>query len=85
MGRYSNVISTWPESEYAAPSQFKKALCFEKLENYDQAWTMVQFLAHAENGKYQGAFVKFMRAIATGPSASPWSISTCITATAPRI
>jgi len=35
-------------------------------ENYDQAWTMVQFLAHAENGKYQGAFVKFMRAIATG-------------------
>jgi hypothetical protein len=35
-------------------------------ENYDQAWSMVQFLAHAENGKYQGAFVKFMRAIATG-------------------
>ena len=35
-------------------------------ENYDQAWTMVHFLAHAENGKYQGAFVNFMRAIATG-------------------
>ena len=35
-------------------------------ENYDQAWTMVQFLAHAEDGKYQGAFVKFMRALATG-------------------
>jgi hypothetical protein len=35
-------------------------------ENYDQAWSMVQFLAHAENGKYQGAFVRFMRAIATG-------------------
>ena len=37
-----------------------------RQENYDQAWTMVQFLAHAENGKYQGAFVGFMRAIAIG-------------------
>ena len=35
-------------------------------ENYDQAWTMVHFLAHADGGKYQGALVKFMRAIATG-------------------
>ena len=37
VGRYSNVISTFPDSEYAAQSQFKKALCFEKLQNYDQA------------------------------------------------
>jgi hypothetical protein len=35
-------------------------------ENYDQAWSMVHFLAHAENGKYQAALVKFMRQVATG-------------------
>jgi hypothetical protein len=29
--------------------------------NYDQAWSMVHFLAHAENGKYQSAFIGFMR------------------------
>lgn len=30
-------------------------------ENYDQAWSMVQFLAHAEQGKYQSAFITFLR------------------------
>ena len=39
------------------------------IRNYDQAWSMVQFLAHAENGKYQGAFVQFMRDIGKG---KPW-------------
>ena len=37
-----------------------------KMGNYDQAWSMVQFLAHGENGKYQQAFGGFMRAISTG-------------------
>jgi hypothetical protein len=36
------------------------------LTNYDQAWSMVQFLAHAENGKYQGAFATFMCAVGSG-------------------
>ena len=36
------------------------------IRNYDQAWSMVQFLAHAENGRYQGAFVQFMRDIGKG-------------------
>ena len=31
--------------------------------NYDQAWSMVHFLAHAQNGKYQRAFVGFMKDI----------------------
>jgi hypothetical protein len=37
----------------------------EKLSvaNYDQAWSMVHFLAHAENGRYQHAFTGFMRDI----------------------
>jgi hypothetical protein len=34
------------------------------IENYDQAWSMVQFLAHAEHGRYQKAFSSFMQDIA---------------------
>lgn len=34
--------------------------------NYDQAWAMVHFLAHADDGKYQAAFVKFMRGVSNG-------------------
>lgn len=38
-------------------------------ENYDQAWSMVQFLAHADDGKYQGAFNRFLIEINSG---KPW-------------
>lgn len=31
IGRYSVVISTWPESDYAVKSQYQKAQCLEKL------------------------------------------------------
>ncbi len=31
-----------------------------KAENYVQAWAMVYFLAHADNGRYQGAFTAFL-------------------------
>jgi TolA-binding protein len=37
IGRYSNVINNWPASEYAIRSQLKKAISFEKLEQFDQA------------------------------------------------
>jgi hypothetical protein len=30
------------------------------LANYDLAWSMVQFLAHGENGRYQRAFGRYM-------------------------
>ena len=33
------------------------------VTNYDQAWSMVHFLAHAEDGRYQRAFVGFMKDI----------------------
>ncbi len=36
------------------------------LENYDQAWSMVHFLAHAENGKYQRAFGAFLTDVSRG-------------------
>lgn len=29
--------------------------------NYDQAWSMVHFLAHGDNGKYQAAFICFLK------------------------
>jgi hypothetical protein len=37
-----------------------------KGENYDQAWSMVQFLAHAEEGKYQERFIAFARDAGSG-------------------
>lgn len=34
--------------------------------NYDQAWSMVHFLAHADNGKYQKPFNNFLREVSNG-------------------
>jgi hypothetical protein len=34
--------------------------------NYDQAWSMIHFLAHAKNGRYQNAFGRFLKAISDG-------------------
>jgi hypothetical protein len=36
--------------------------------NYDQAWSMVHFLANADNGKYQPAFLQYMTAVSKGVS-----------------
>jgi len=47
-----------------------------KLEysNYNQAWAMVHFLAHAENGKYQQAFLAFMNKVSRGaPPINAWT------------
>ncbi|MDP9172817.1 MAG: DUF1570 domain-containing protein [Planctomycetota bacterium] len=40
--------------------------------NYDQAWSMVQFLAHGDKGKYQQAFASMMIELGHG---KPWDIS----------
>lgn len=37
IGRYSRVINSWPDSEFAARAQLKKAICLEKLGQNDQA------------------------------------------------
>lgn len=37
--------------------------------NYDMAWAMTHFLAHADNGKYQGAFANFLVLVGKG---NPW-------------
>ncbi len=36
------------------------------LINYDQAWSMVYFLAHARGGRYQDAFNSFLRDLGRG-------------------
>jgi len=36
------------------------------LANYDQAWSMVYFLVHGDNGRYQHAFAACIRALASG-------------------
>lgn len=45
-----------------------------KLTNYDQAWSMVHFLAHADNGKYQQEFIGYLRDVSRGQDADRmWS------------
>lgn len=34
--------------------------------NYDQAWSMIQFLAHGDGGRYQGPFNRFLADLAHG-------------------
>ncbi len=46
------------------------------VTNYDQAWSMVHFLAHAENGKYQKAFANYINAVGKGiASRNAWQQS----------
>jgi hypothetical protein len=40
------------------------------VENYDQAWTMVHFLVHAQNGRYRKAFAQFINAVGGGQRAT---------------
>ncbi len=38
------------------------------IRNYDQAWSMVHFLVHGDDGKYQAAFSSCIRGISQGRS-----------------
>ena len=37
LSRFSQILGTWPEGDYAARSQFHKAFCLEMLEDFDRA------------------------------------------------
>ena len=37
LSRFSQILGTWPEGEYAARSQYHKALCLEMLKDYNRA------------------------------------------------
>lgn len=38
------------------------------IVNYDQAWSMIYFLAHGDNGRYQKALNSFIRGVSHGAS-----------------
>ena len=37
LSRFSTILGTWPESEFAARSQYHKAYCLEMLQDYNRA------------------------------------------------
>jgi tetratricopeptide (TPR) repeat protein len=37
IGRFTDIVASWPDSTYAPKAQFKKALTFEKMGEIDQA------------------------------------------------
>lgn len=37
LARFSQILAIWPDGEYAARSQYHKALCLEMLEDYNRA------------------------------------------------
>lgn len=37
LSRFSSMLSTWPESEFAPRAQYHKALCLEMLKDYNRA------------------------------------------------
>lgn len=44
------------------------------VANYDHAWSMVQFLAHAEGGRYRKAFAGYINEVAQGrPKDRAWA------------
>ena len=44
------------------------------LANYDQAWSLVQFLAHGAKGRYCFAFAEFIKALRIGrPAEQAWA------------
>lgn len=46
------------------------------LVNYDQAWSMIHFLAHGDGGRYQKAFNKFLKLVSGGEAWEPsWAAS----------
>jgi len=40
-----------------------------EVVNYDEAWSLVHFLAHADNQRYQKPFIAYIRAVAQGQDA----------------
>ena len=46
-----------------SPEQWNQEL---SVINYDHAWSLVQFLAHAEDGRFQHAFDDFLKALSQG-------------------
>ena len=46
-----------------SPQQWKAEM---SIQNYDQAWSMVHFLVHGDDGRYAGPFAQCIRQISAG-------------------
>ena len=65
-----NTLQPIPRIMLMSPQDWRAAL---SIANYDQAWSMVHFLVHGENGKYQQAFSACIREISQGqPFEKAW-------------
>ncbi|NBV85592.1 MAG: DUF1570 domain-containing protein, partial [Verrucomicrobia bacterium] len=60
-GRLASVSSMMTMSQESWNAKLEGA-------NYDQAWSMVHFLANAEDGKYRVPFLRFLQSLARGTS-----------------
>jgi hypothetical protein len=56
-------LQTIPQIMSLTPDQWRSQM---SVANYDQAWSMVYFLVHGDNGRYQQAFAACIRALASG-------------------
>ncbi|MBC8107644.1 MAG: DUF1570 domain-containing protein [Anaerolineae bacterium] len=73
--RRARIVKTIEEKRFKPIDQIMRLTLDEwnaQLDptNYDQAWSMVQFLAHGDGGKYQPAFINFMNALGKGKGSS---------------
>jgi hypothetical protein len=65
-----NTLHPLPRIMLMSPQDWRARL---SIADYDQAWSMVHFLVHGENGKYQQAFSACIREISQGqPFEKAW-------------
>lgn len=64
-------LPTLAEMMRLEPEKWNTHVTYEQQKaasNYVQAWSMVYFLAHADNGKYQAPFAKFLKEASRAPN-----------------
>ncbi|MCG3125994.1 MAG: hypothetical protein CHACPFDD_00822 [Phycisphaerae bacterium] len=66
-------LPTLGEMMRLEPEKWNTHVTYEQekaASNYVQAWSMVYFLAHADNGRYQAPFAKFLKEASRAPNDS---------------
>jgi len=69
-GMKANRLKSFKDLTAMGRDQWNRKLV---AENYDQAWSIVHYLVHGEDNKYQKAFSDYIDALGKGqPSAKAW-------------
>jgi hypothetical protein len=72
-GLKNNRLKSFKELTAVSREQWNRHLV---RENYDQAWSIVHYLVHGENNRYQTAFSSYIESLGKGqPSARAWQQS----------